>query len=241
MANDGGEWIMHGMAWDDPFRIRTPRELINYINQVGFLPLFANEVPGFSVEDHVSDLFWWSGDPEQDPWIWRELIARTGEVAYGKFFNKKAGFVSREWFPAFANYRRDGYDFDARWEDELAKNREKKIIDLFEEEEELYSFEIKKKAGFGKDGEKNFEGTITGLQMQGYLVVRDFKRRKRKKDGVEYGWPISVYTTPERLIGYESIAEGYKEDPKKSAERIFARIQEEYPWASKEAIKKVVG
>ena len=65
MANEGGEWIMHGMDWDDPFRIRTWRELINYINQVGFLPLFANEVPGFSVEDHVSNLFWWTDDPEQ--------------------------------------------------------------------------------------------------------------------------------------------------------------------------------
>ena len=49
---------MRGLDWDDPFRIRTWRELINYINQVGFLPLFANEVPGFSVEDHVSNLFW---------------------------------------------------------------------------------------------------------------------------------------------------------------------------------------
>ena len=46
MANEGGEWIMKGLEWDNPYRIRTPEELINYINQVGFLPLFANEVPG---------------------------------------------------------------------------------------------------------------------------------------------------------------------------------------------------
>ena len=85
---------------------------------------------------------------------------------------------------------------DARWEDELASHRSKKIVDLFETDEELYSFECKKKAGFGKEGEKNFDGVITDLQMQGYIVVRDFRRRKRKKDGVEYGWPISVYTTP---------------------------------------------
>ena len=240
MANEGGEWIMHGMDWNDPFRIRTWRELINYINQVGFLPLFANEVPGFSVEDHVSNLFWWTDDPEQDPWKWREIIAHTGEVAYGKFFNRKAGFVSLKWFPVFANYRRDGYDFDARWEDELASHRAKKIVDLFETEEELYSFEVKKKAGFGKEGEKNFEGVITDLQMQGYIVTRDFRRRKRKRDGVEYGWPISVYTTPERLIGYEAISEGYTEDPRQSRDRIFARIKEEYPWASEEQIRKVM-
>jgi len=241
MANESGEWIMRGMAWDDPLRIRTYRELINYIDQVGFLPLFANEVPGFSVEEHVSPDYWWSGDREQDPWEWRQIIAATGEVVYGKYFHRKAGFVSKAWFPAFANYRRDGYDFDALWDDELASYREKKIMDLFEENEELFSYEIKEKAGFGKDGGmKNFEGVMTDLQMQGYLAVRDFRRRKRKKDGAEYGWAIAVFTPPERIVGAEALAEGYREDPAVSAERIFARIREEYPWAEENQIRKII-
>lgn len=88
--------------------------MINWINEIGFLPLFKNEVEGFSAEEHVSPLCWWTGDAENDLWEWREIIARSGEVAYGKFFGKKTGFVSKEWFPVFANYRRDGYDFDAR-------------------------------------------------------------------------------------------------------------------------------
>ena len=242
-------WIMHGMDWDNPLRIRTWEELISYIDQVGFLPLFRNEVPGFSAEEHVSDLFWWTDDPEQDPWKWREIIARSGRVAYGKFFNRKAGFISLKWFPAFANYRRDGYDFDARWEDELASYRAKKIIDLFETHEELYSYEVKKMAGFGRKEEdggdkgcamRNFEGVITELEMQGYIVIRDFRRRRRKSDGVEYGWPISVYTTPERLLGQEAISEGYREEPEKSRERIFARIREEYPEASEEQLLRVL-
>ena len=41
MPNESGEWIMRGLDWDDPLRIRTPEELINYIDQVGFLPLFC--------------------------------------------------------------------------------------------------------------------------------------------------------------------------------------------------------
>ena len=86
MANEGGEWIMRGMAWDDPYRIHTWRELVNWINKTGFLPLFANEVEGFSAEEHVSPSFWWTGDREQDPWEWREIIAASHEVAYGKFF-----------------------------------------------------------------------------------------------------------------------------------------------------------
>ncbi len=240
MDNENGVWVMKGLDWNDPYRIRTPEELINYINQVGFLPLFANEVPGFSAEEHVSPLFWWSGDPEQDPWLWREIIARSGKVAYGKFFNRKTGFISREWLPAFVNYRRDGYDFDALWDDEKASFREKKIMDLFETEDELYSFEIRKKAGFGKDGDKNFEGVITSLQMKGYLVVRDFRKRRRKKDGREYGWPISVYSTTERFIGKDAICESYREDPETTKSRIFARIKEGYPWAKEKEIEKVM-
>lgn len=240
MPNEAGEWIMTGLDYDDPRRIKNHQELISVVNQVGFLPLFANEVKGFSVEEWTSNLFWWTGDPLNDPWYWRELIARSGEVFYGKFFHKKAGFISKEWFPVFANYRRDGYDFDSRWDDELASMREKKIFDLFSDSEELYSYEIKKLAGFSKDGEKNFDGTITDMQMQGYLVVRDFRRKKRKKDGVEYGWPVSVYTTPENMIPYEEISKAYKDEPSDSFEQMIHKILLSFPNLDENALRKLM-
>ena len=61
MSIENGEWIMHGMAWDDPYRIRAWQELINWINEIGFLPLFGNGVTGFSAEEHTSPDYWWSG------------------------------------------------------------------------------------------------------------------------------------------------------------------------------------
>ena len=129
MAIENGEWIMRGLDWYDPARIQSWDELIEWIDEIGFLPLFKNEVDGFSVEENTADLYWWSGDEAQDPWEWRCLMARIGKVAYGKFFGKKAGFISKAWFPHFANWRRDGYDFDSRWEDELAPMRQKRIMD----------------------------------------------------------------------------------------------------------------
>ena len=105
-------------------------------------------------------------------------------------------------------------------------------MDLFEDEEELYSFDAKKMAGFGKGGEKNFAGVITELQMQGYIVTRDFRRRRRKKDGVEYGWPIAVYTTPENLWDYETVSSAYKEDPQISYSRIVEQVNKEFPDAT---------
>ncbi len=40
------------------------------INDIGFLPLFANGVEGFSVEEMTYSDCWWYGDEEIDPWEW---------------------------------------------------------------------------------------------------------------------------------------------------------------------------
>jgi hypothetical protein len=247
MGNEAGTWIMYGVSWEDSECIHTVDEAIEYVNKVGFLPLFKNDIAGFSLEERTVPEYWWCEDPDVDPWIWREIIARSGEVAYGKFFNKKAGFISKEWLPYFVNYRRDGYDFDALWDDEKASIRQKKIMDLFlgeHAEDELYSFEIKKKAGFGKSesggGEKNFEGTITELQMKMYLCMRDFRKRRNKK-GQEYGWNVAMYSTPEHLFGTEYVTSAYSENPEKSWDRIYRCIDEIYPIATQKQIRKMLG
>ena len=50
--------------------------------------------------------------------------------------------------------------------------------------EELFSYELKESAGFGKGGEKNFPGIVTELQMQTYLTVKDFRCKKNKKGSI---------------------------------------------------------
>lgn len=44
MANEDGAWVMHGMDWDNPCRLKTYRELISLVNETGFLPLFQNKI-----------------------------------------------------------------------------------------------------------------------------------------------------------------------------------------------------
>jgi hypothetical protein len=177
MITIDGKWIMEGLDREDPRRIKTSGELSDYINKVGFLPLFKNSVKGFSVEELTAADSWWAGAPVEDPWEWREVIASEGRIAYGKLFGNRAGFVSKEWYPYLASFRRDGYDFDSRYEDGLASRRSKNIIDILMGVEELPSNELKVAAGFGKGGEKGFEGTITLLQMQTYITVRGFHKR----------------------------------------------------------------
>jgi len=250
MALEDGAWIMRGMEWDDPYRIRTWQELINWINEIGFLPLFANKVEGFSVEEHVSPDYWWSGNREEDPWEWREIIAASHKVAYGKFFDQKAGFISVEWLKYFANFRRDGYDFDSRWEDGLANRREKKIMDLLTDTDEdgelvflekgILSTELKKLAGFGRGKEKNYPGIMAALQMQTYLVISDFKKRTNKR-GEEYGMPVSLPTPPEAIWGYKTVTGAYKEAPSESWQRIVGQVKTNFSDAKDEDIIKLIG
>ena len=250
MAVEDGQWIMRGLGWDDPYRIRSWQELVNWINEVGFLPLFANEIEGFSAEEHVSPDYWWTGITEEDPWEWREIIAASHQVAYGKFFDQKAGFISLKWLPVFANYRRGGYDFDSRWEDGLAGRREKLIMDMLTGTDDdgdmtfpdvqILSTELKKKAGFGKGGQKNFPGIVTSLQMQTYLVITDFHRRVNKRGG-EYGMPVSVLLPPEAIWGYEAVTSAYGEEPARSRERIADRIRDQFPGATDAGITKMIG
>ena len=55
---------------------------------------------------------------------------------------------------------------------------------------EIYSNELKKQAGFGKDGEKGFDGAITNLMMQTYLCNCDFKKRVNKSGIYSKSWKL---------------------------------------------------
>ena len=243
-------WIMKGLARNDPKRIRSAEALTEQVEKIGFLPFFANEVPSFSAEERVAADAWWTGDKERDPWEWREILAAEHRVAYGKFFGGRAGFISMEWFPYFANARRNGWDFDGKWQSGAASYREKAIMDLYvdpESEEEpvftgaaLLSTDIKRIAGFGRGGEKNYSGILTGLQMQLYLVIGGFRRR-RNRQGDEYGMPVSVMMTPESIWGYDHVVSQYKEDPEQSWQRIREHVRKLAPAADDRDILRVIG
>ncbi len=221
--------------------IDTKDQLCSLIEDIGFLPLSKCGIPGFSVEEITLWERWFSDtNPELDPWNWRKAIAAEGDIAYGKLFNGKAGFISKKWYPKFVNYRRNGYDFDSLYDEGLAPRRQFIIMKLFEDGATIPSYEIKKRAGFGGDGEKGFEGTLTSLQMQTYLTVCGFARR-RNKAGAEYGWPIGLCTTPEALFGADYVRSEYKTDPERSRAEIAEHCARLFGDAGEEAILKFIG
>ncbi len=234
------EWNMKGCEWEDPQCLHSPEDLLSLIQKTGFLPLFANAVQGFSVEECTQAAGWWTDDMKADPWAWRQILASNAFVAYGKFFDRKAGFVSREWFPDFANYRRDGYDYEGLYEDGKMKYRNKKIMDAFEVDGqmrglELLSCDLRKKSAVGK----GFEGSVTELQMQTFLIINDF-RQKRNRQGIGYGWHVGVLMTPETKWGYDWV-NGSRSTPEEAWQRILAHLKKLFPSAEEKEIRKVMG
>ena len=218
--------------------VHNTDELLQLVEDVGFLPFFANEIRGFSVEDHCPRELWFTD--AEGPWEWKGPAARSCRCVYGKFFCGKAGFVSRQWLAEFANCRRDGYDFDARWDDGLARRKDKEIYDVLTDQGALLSKKLKEYCNDRKGGNKGFDTVITRLQMQTYVTVADFVYMK-DRFGKQYGWGVAEYTTPEKLFGYDVVTASYAHSPEESRKRIFEHLSGLLPQAAETQLTRLIG
>ena len=221
------------------FTIRKKADMIRAVEKLGFLPFFACRIPGFSIEEHVIDELWYTSEDDWKVWEWKGPVIRESGCAYGKFFENKAVFITREWFLDFANYRRDGYDFDARYDDGLASRGDKELYELLSANAPILSKDLKTMGGYGKNGRKGFDGAITRLQALGYVCISDF-RYATDKAGQPYGWGIAEYTTPERRYGEEFTETVYRRTPGESYARLFEHISSMFPGVEERTIRKLL-
>ena len=222
------------------FKVKTKQDMINAVEKYGFLPFFAGDIPGFSIEEHVTADAWYSADGTWKVWEWKGPVIRDLGCAYGKFFDKKSGFISKEWFPDFANYRRDGYDFDARYDDGLAYYGDKELFELVDKNGPIVSKLLKSKGNYRKGGKKGFDTLITRLQSQCYIIISDFVY-PIDKNGNQSGWGLAEYSTPEKLFGEDFKQTVYQRSPEESYQRIFEHIRSLFPDVNENIIKKYLG
>ena len=217
--------------------IRTKNDLIRAVQDFGFVPLFRNSIAGFSVEEHVAPEAWFTD--EEGVWEWKGPVIRETGCAYGKFFEHKAVFISRNWFPDFANYRRDGYDFDARFDDELASYRDRFLFDLVDGYAPVLSKTLKELGDYRKGGRVGFDTVMNRLQAQCYVVISDFVY-ERDRFGNPYGWGIAEYSTPERQMGKCFTDSVYQREPEESYERVLRHLKELLPAANEADLRRIL-
>ena len=211
--------------------------MMELIQKIGFLPLLDSGIERFSAEDIVDEdcryVTFPEGGWDWPLWKWKGEIVTEMPCMYGKFFNKKAGFVSKEWWADFCNYRRSKYP---RPEEESIKEA---ILSTLQSSGSLITRELRTACGFtGKGMRSKFDSFITRLEMATYIVTEDFIY-PRDKHNREYGWGWSLLNTPEELYGRDA-CRCYR-TPEESYQRIFEHLKAILPNATDKQLIKMIG
>lgn len=211
--------------------------MMEFIQEVGFLPLLNSGINGFSAEAVVTEdcsyVTFPDGGWDWPMWKWKGQIVTEMPCMYGKFFDKKAGYITAEWWPDFCNYRRSKYPRPTNDSIEGA------ILATLQQTGSLITRELRAACGFnGKGMRSKFDGYLTHLQMGTYIVTENFVY-PRDKHNNEYGWGWSLLNTPEALYGREACH--CDRTAEESFQRIYAHLRNLLPEASDRQIIKLIG
>lgn len=218
-------------------KLYTCPQLMEYVDEVGMLPLLNMGVDGWSADDVVDEECHYTvlpdGGWEWPLWEWKGSIIRETGCAYGKFFRQKAAFISKEWWPDFCNWRRRKYPYPEEG------TIEETILETLRCCGSMITRDLRKACGFtGTKMRGKFDSYITKLQMAGRIVTEDFVY-PHDKHGKEYGWGWSLLTVPENLLGREAC--NIERAPEESRERMAEHLQRILQHASDKEIEKIIG
>lgn len=216
--------------------IHSGAQLAELVEEIGFLPLLSSGIYGFSAEEMADDdcryVVFDDGGWDWPLWKWKGPAVTDGGLVYGKFFNKKAGFVSRAWWPDLYNYRRHAYPTPAEG------SIEETILLTLGEGGSMITRELRRACGFtGPKMRSRFDGYVTRLQMACRIVTEDFIY-PQDRHGREYGWGWSLLTTPEQLYGREACH--CERTPEESLIRMTEHLQQLLPKASTQQILRLI-
>ncbi len=211
--------------------------LMDLIKEIGFLPLLDSGIEGFSADAIVDEdcgyVTFPDGGWDWPLWKWKGAIVTEMPCLYGKFFNKKAGFISREWWPDFCNYRR------SKWPRPESESIEGTVLETLRTTGNLITRELRAACGFQGTGMRSkFDSYLTHLEMGTYVVTEDFVY-PRDKHNREYGWGWSLLSTPEALYGRDACKS--ERTPAESYRSIFNHLKSLLPEASDKQIAKLIG
>ena len=183
---------------------------------------------------------WHTGNPDTDPWEWRmRVLNERNDIAYGKLFFKKSGFITKEWYPCFLAARRGETSLNEAYEDGTISHFAKRIYDAVCENGTLPLHDIKQIAGFSKEDKPGFDRGIVELQMKLYLTMCG-TQQKLSKTGEEYGWSSTVFCTTETFFGDAVFAEARIISKDDAIAKIRERILQLNPSAQDKKISKFI-
>lgn len=220
--------------------IESKETLHDAVIEYGILPFFRSPVPGLSVEEMAAPGILFGeileGGDSYGCWDWKGPVIQEMDSAYGKFFRRKAGYVSLELLPDFINYRRDAYPV-------VPGSTEAMILDIINAREGMTSSELRCEI-FGTSRQKNgatgrhsLEAPLQRLQMGGRVIIADFEYKYTSR-GQRYGWGVALYTTPEIWFGRDALTT--LRSPSGSLDRLKEWVAEICPDATAKMIERLI-
>ena len=183
---------------------------------------------------------WHTGNAETDPWEWRiRVLDERDDIAYGKLFFKKSGFITKEWYPYFLAARRGGVDFEDAYMEGTISHFAKRIYEVVVDNGTLPVDAIKQMAGFSKEDKSGFDRALTELQMKMYLTICG-RYQKISKKGEEYGMSPTIFCTTEQLLGRDVFAQAAGISAEAAKNKIIERVLQLNPSAEEKKIGKFI-
>lgn len=225
--------------------------------RLGILPFFPNNIRGFSVQEMTPPGLLFGGNEFDGCWEWKGPVVRKRTTAYGKFFRRKAGFVSKELLPYFLKFRRSRAAIEAASTDEM-------IYDIIGINDSMTSTELRQSLlgaprrrtaydlpepdrgaeitlcnapHMKRPSRSSLEGPLQRLQMGGWICISDFRYKLTAK-GERYGWGVAEYSTPEMLFDREGLSVSLS--PQECLDYMIAYIGERFPSASAAQLSRLL-
>lgn len=199
------------------------------------IPWNWNEEPPYE-----TPVRWHTGDGETDPWEWRmRVLDERDDIAYGKFFFKKSGYITRAWAPHFIAARRGASSFAQAYADGTISNEAKRIYSAIEEHGTLPLHTLKHHAGFDKETKARFDRALVELQTGMYLTMCG-RQQKISQKGEEYGWSSTAFCTTEVFWGQDVFEQAKALSKEQAVEAITKQVLVLHPQAQAKKIAKFV-
>ena len=195
---------------------------------------------GWDNEPPDAQVRWHTGDPEHDPWEWRmRVLDERNDIAYSKVFFRKAGYITREWYPYFLAARRKGFTFDETYSEGVISYEAKRIYDVLRAGVPVPLHTLKQLSGFGKESKTRFDRGLVELQMRLFVTMCG-RQQKISQRGEEYGWSSTVFCTTEQFWGDEVFEKAARTSAVESMEAITSQVYRLNPAADSKKIRKFI-
>jgi hypothetical protein len=179
-------------------------DFIDQVNELGFLPM-SGLAPGLpSLGDLTPGGNWHTGDPDTDPWQWKDRAAREKKLAYGCILNGQKGFVASNLYAAFYTAFHPPEPMPVRYSEGLVDRTTWLLWNLFEKQGVVNTFEAHRMVE--GNSSSRIDNRLQALQAS-YYITGSGNARKVSRAGQEYGWPAMRY---QRVLDWAS--EGWLSD-----------------------------